>query len=50
MIENSKDIDVIALCTVSTTDLRTRIVTSNREELIVDEQFWNLEGFNKGVI
>lgn len=50
VIENSKDIDVIALCTVSTTDLRTRIVTSNREELIVDEQFWNLEGFNKGVI
>ena len=50
VVENSSGIEVIALCAVSNSDLRTRIVTSNGEELIVDEQLWNLEGFNKGVL
>lgn len=50
VIKNSKGIEVVALCAVSTTDSRTRIVTSNGEEVIVEEQLWNLEGFNKGVL
>lgn len=50
VIENSKDIDVVALCAVSVNDLRTRIITSKGEEVIVNEQLWNLEGFNKGVL
>jgi len=50
VIENSKGTDVIALCSVSATDLRTRIINSDGEEIIVDEQLWNLEGFNKGVL
>lgn len=50
VIDNSKDIDVVALCAVSETDLRTRIITSKGEELIVNEQLWNLDGFNKGVL
>jgi len=50
VIENSKDIEVVALCAVSATDLRTRIITSQGDELIVDEQLWNLDGFNKGVL
>jgi hypothetical protein len=50
VIKNSKGTDVKALCAVSSTDLRTRIVTSGGEELIVDECLWNLEGFNKGII
>lgn len=50
VIENSIGSEVIALTSVSTTDFRTRIFTSNGEELIVDEQLWNLEGFNKGVL
>jgi len=50
VVENSRGIDVTALCAVSNDDLRTRIVTSGGEEIIVDEQLWNLEGFNKGVL
>ena len=50
VVENSSGIKVIALCAVSNSDPRTRIVTSSGEELIVDEQLWNLEGFNKGVL
>lgn len=50
VVENSRGIDVTALCAVSNDDLRTRIVTSAGEEIIVDEQLWNLEGFNKGVL
>ncbi len=50
VVENSKGIDVTALCAVSRSDLRTRIISSSGAELIVDEQLWNLEGFNKGVL
>ena len=50
VIRNSKGTDVMALCAVSEVDLRTRIVTSSDEELVVDEHLWNLEGFNKGVL
>jgi hypothetical protein len=50
VIKNSGSVQVIALCAVSETDLRTRISTSSGDELIVDEQLWHLEGFNKGVI
>jgi len=50
VIENSQGTDVIALCAVSNTDFRTRILSSTGEDLIVDECLWNLEGFNKGVI
>jgi hypothetical protein len=50
VIKNSKETDVLALCAVSNTDSRTRIVTQSGEELVVDEQLWNLEGFNKGVL
>jgi len=50
VIENSKETDVLALCAVSNTDSRTRIVTQAGDELIVEEQLWNLEGFNQGVL
>ena len=50
VIENSSNTDVTALCAVSGTDLRTRVINSNGYELIVEEQLWNLEGFNKGVL
>jgi hypothetical protein len=50
VIKNSQGTDVKALCAVSNTDPRTRIVTSSGEELIVDECLWNLESFNKGII
>lgn len=50
VIENSKGVDVTALCAVSEADLRTRIISSSGEELVVDEQLWDLEGFNKGVL
>jgi hypothetical protein len=50
VIENSQGTDVIALCAVSNTDFRTRILSSTGEDLIVDECLWNLEDFNKGVI
>ncbi len=49
-IASSSGVQVIALCAVSESDLKTRITTSSGEELIVDEQLWHLEGFNKGVI
>ena len=49
-IANSGGTQVIVLSAVSDTDLRTRISTSSGEELIVDEQLWHLDGFNKGVI
>ena len=50
LIANSNKIDVIALSAVSDSDLRTQIVSSNGDELIVDEQLWHLEGFNTGVL
>lgn len=50
VIKNSRGADVKALTAVSNADLRTRIVTSSSEDLVVDECLWNLEGFNKGVI
>jgi hypothetical protein len=50
VVANSKGVDVFALSAVSSTDLRTRIVHSSGDELIVDEQLWSLEGFNKGVL
>lgn len=50
VVANSKSVDVFALCAVSSTDLRTRIILSSGDELIVDEQLWSLEGFNKGVL
>lgn len=49
-IANSSDTQVIAMCSVSETDFRTRITNSNGEELVVNEQLWHLDGFNKGVI
>ena len=50
VVQNSKGTEVVALCATSKTDLRTRIVCSSGEELIVDEQLWDLDGFNKGVL
>lgn len=50
LISNSRDADVLTLTAVSSKDCRTRISNSHGEELIVDEELWNLEGFNKGVI
>jgi len=50
VIVNSDGAHVIALSAVSETDLRTCIMTSSGEELVVPEQLWNLDGFNKGVI
>lgn len=50
VIKNSENLNVFAICCVSDTDLRSRIISSNGEEIIVDEQLWNLDGFNKGVI
>lgn len=50
VIKNSSGTDVTALCAVSETDLRTRVINSSGDELIVEEQLWNLEGFNKGVL
>lgn len=50
VIKNSSGTDVTALCAVSETDLRTRVINSRGDELIVEEQLWNLEGFNKGVL
>lgn len=50
LIANSNGAVVIALSAVSDSDLRTRIVSSNGDELIVDEHLWHLEGFNKGVL
>jgi len=50
VIQNSPGVDVKALSAVSDTDLRTRIVTSGGQELVVNECLWNLDSFNKGVI
>jgi hypothetical protein len=50
VVSNSQGVDVFAFCAVSSTDLRTRIIHSGGDELIVDEQLWSLEGFNKGVL
>jgi len=50
VIENSRGTDVLALSAVSETDTRTRIVNQDGEEIVVDEQLWNLEGFNQGVL
>jgi len=50
VIVNSPAVDVIALSAVSSKDLRTQIVSSRGEEMIVDEQLWNLADFNKGVL
>lgn len=50
VIENSKESEVIALTAVSATDFRTRIIKSSGEELVVNDQLWNLEGFNEGVL
>lgn len=50
VVANSKEVHVITLSAVSDTDLRTRIATSSGDELVVDEQLWHLDGFNKGVI
>jgi len=49
VISNSKETEVIALCAASKSDW-TRIVNQDGEELIVTEQLWNLDGFNKGVL
>jgi len=49
-IANSAGVQVIALSAVSDTDSRTRVTTSFGDEIIVDEQLWHLDGFNKGVI
>jgi hypothetical protein len=50
VIGNSKNSEVIALCAAANSDRHSRIVTSSGEELVVDEQLWNLAGFNKGVL
>jgi len=50
IIKNSVGLQVIGICAVSDTDLRTRIISSSGDELIVNEQFWNLDGFNQEVI
>lgn len=50
VISNSGATRVIAVSAVSETDLRTRISTSLGDEIIVDEELWHLDGFNKGVI
>ena len=49
-IANSGETQVIALSAVSETDYRTRVTTSSGDEIIVNEQLWHLDGFNKGVI
>jgi len=49
VIKNSNETEVIALCAKSGVGW-TRIVNQDGEELIVAEQLWNLEGFNKGVL
>jgi hypothetical protein len=49
VMNNSKETEVIALCAASRSDW-TRIVNQDGEELIVTEQLWNLDGFNKGVL
>ena len=50
LVNNSKETEVLVLCAVSDSDSRTRIVTQSGADLVVDEQLWNLEGFNQGVL
>lgn len=50
LISNSHSADIITLTACSANDLRTRIANSSGEELLVDEELWNLNGFIKGVI
>lgn len=50
VVANSTNTEVIALSAVSPTDLRTRIATSDGQELVIDEELWNLAGFNEGVL
>jgi hypothetical protein len=50
VLENSREAQVITLSEVSELDLRTRIANQTGEELVVDEQLWNLDGFNQGVL
>jgi hypothetical protein len=50
LIANSGDVEVIALTAVSDSDHRTRIISSNSDEIVVDEQLWHLGGFNRGVL
>ena len=50
VINTSSGTSVLAFSAVSSTDLRTKIVTSNGDALIVDEPLWNLGDFNKGVL
>ncbi len=49
VIKNSNETEVIALCAYPGLGW-TRIVNQDGEELVVSEQLWNLEGFNKGVL
>lgn len=49
VIKNSGATEVIAICAEPGVGF-TRIVNQDGEELIVTEQLWNLEGFNKGVL
>jgi len=50
LIANSKGKEIITLTACSSIDLRTHIVDSTGEELVVDEELWSLDGFNKGVL
>lgn len=50
LISNSHDAEIITLTVCSSHDLRTRIANTVGEELLVDEELWNLNGFIKGVI
>ena len=50
VIERSKDVLVVALSSVSDTDQRTRVFSSEGDDFIMDESLWNLSGFNKGII
>lgn len=50
VIANSPGADVIALSAVSRTDSRTQVTCAGGAELILDEDLWSLEGFNKGVL
>jgi hypothetical protein len=49
-VNNSNGTMVVALGAVSSTDSRTRIISSDGDDFIVDEELWHLEGLNKGVI
>jgi len=49
-VAQSENVQVIALSAVSDTDNRTQIITSTGESLVVEDQLWHLDGFNKGVI